>query len=82
LYEEEGDVTEIYFILKGDWGIGFNCFTKDVEGLDDAYIGSQDMTDRGILFARRAEYKTTYIGDYYVLGSKKSAFFYITEHGC
>jgi hypothetical protein len=40
------------------------------------------MTDRGIIFARKAESKTAYIGDYYVLGSKKSAFFYMTLHGC
>ena len=26
LYEEELDVTEIYFILKGEWAISFNSF--------------------------------------------------------
>ena len=26
LYEEEVDVTEIYFIWKGEWAIGFNSF--------------------------------------------------------
>ena len=29
MYEEEGDVTEIYFIIKGDWCIGFESFSKD-----------------------------------------------------
>lgn len=26
IYEEEIDVTEIYFILKGEWAIAFNSF--------------------------------------------------------
>jgi hypothetical protein len=26
IYEEETDVTEIYFIMRGNWGIGFNSF--------------------------------------------------------
>lgn len=28
LLEEEVDVTEIYFIIKGDWAIAFNSFVK------------------------------------------------------
>lgn len=31
MYEEEGDVTEIYFILKGEWAIAFNSYLKAVE---------------------------------------------------
>jgi hypothetical protein len=26
MFEEEVDVTEIYFIIKGDWAIAFNSF--------------------------------------------------------
>ncbi len=29
IYEEEGDVTEIYFILKGEWGVAFNSFLPE-----------------------------------------------------
>jgi len=29
IFEEEGDVTEITFIMKGDWCVGFNSHTKD-----------------------------------------------------
>ena len=29
LYEEEGDVTEIYFITGGNWCIAFESFAKD-----------------------------------------------------
>jgi len=28
MYEEEGDVTEIYFILKGEWAVAFNSYFK------------------------------------------------------
>lgn len=28
MYEEEGDVTEVYFILKGDWALGFNSYMR------------------------------------------------------
>jgi hypothetical protein len=28
MYEEECEVHEIYFILKGDWAIGFNSYLK------------------------------------------------------
>ena len=29
LLEEEGDVTEIYFIVKGSWCVAFDSFAKD-----------------------------------------------------
>lgn len=31
MYEEESDVTEIYFILKGEWAVAFNCYFKLTE---------------------------------------------------
>lgn len=33
LLEEEGDVTEIYFIMKGTWAIAYNSYLKPQEGL-------------------------------------------------
>jgi hypothetical protein len=29
IFEEEGDVTEIYFIMKGDWCVAYDSFAKD-----------------------------------------------------
>jgi hypothetical protein len=31
MYEEESDVTEIYFIVKGEWAVAFNCYFKLTE---------------------------------------------------
>jgi hypothetical protein len=31
MLEEEGDVTEIYFIMKGNWAIAFDSFAKTDE---------------------------------------------------
>jgi len=28
ILEEEGDVTEIYFIMSGEWAVGFDSFAK------------------------------------------------------
>ena len=28
ILEEEGDVTEIYFVMEGKWGIAFDSFAK------------------------------------------------------
>jgi hypothetical protein len=82
LFEEEGDVTEIYFIMHGDWGVAFDSFAKsDHQGLqleeeDKEMLGTRDMCERGILVAqRRMNYG--YIGDYYVLASKRSQFYYV-----
>ena len=30
ILEEEGDVTEIYFIVNGEWAIGYNSFENNV----------------------------------------------------
>jgi len=57
LFEEEGDVTEIYFIMHGDWGVAFDSFAKsDHQGLqleeeDKDMLGPRDMCERGILIA-------------------------------
>jgi len=29
IYEEEGDATEMYFIMTGDWCIAFDSFSKE-----------------------------------------------------
>jgi len=30
---EEGDVTEIYFIIKGDWAVAYNGYLTPGDGL-------------------------------------------------
>jgi hypothetical protein len=80
ILEEEGDVTEIYFIMKGDWAICFDSFAGDHIALDSNEIeemqGTADMQRRGILVAQR-KVNYGYIGDYYVLASKRSQFYYV-----
>ena len=57
MLEEEGDVTEIYFIMSGKWAIAFDSFAKTEDVADkilgdqDAMIGTSDMSRRGILVA-------------------------------
>ena len=81
ILEEEGDVTEIYFIMSGEWAVGFDSFAKQdlngfaFEGDDEEMRGKPDMTRRGILVASH-KLGIGYIGDYYVLASKRSQFYY------
>ena len=55
ILEEEGDVTEIYFIMKGDWAVCFDSFAGDqihLEGPEmEEMLGTSDMQQRGILIA-------------------------------
>jgi hypothetical protein len=57
MLEEEGDVTEIYFIMQGKWAIAFDSFAKseDNNGLqngdENELNGPPDMNRRGILIA-------------------------------
>lgn len=55
LYEEEGEVNEIYFILKGDWAVGFNSYLRPSDlfahDLDEELKGPEDMTKLGYLIA-------------------------------
>lgn len=59
LYEEENDVTEIYFIIKGDYAISFNSYCKLSDGLissglqaqDEELKGPDDMWKQGFLIA-------------------------------
>ena len=81
ILEEEGDVTEIYFIVNGEWAIGYNSFRNNVptfkfQEMVDFPPGTQDINDAKIMIAKR--YKGFgYIGDYYVFSSKKSQFTYM-----
>jgi hypothetical protein len=47
MYEEESEVTEIYFITKGEWAVAFNSYWRPNEtqgiDLDDDLIGPDDM---------------------------------------
>lgn len=82
ILNEEGDVTEIYFIVNGEWAIGYNSHENNVKGfgmLDegDAYLpGQEDIREKKIMIAKH--YKGYgYIGDYYVFASKRSEYEYI-----
>jgi len=81
MMEEEGDVTEIYFIMAGDWAVAFDSFAKGdlsniMEDENDNMKGKPDIQKRGILVAtQKSGYG--YIGDYYVLASKRSQFYYM-----
>jgi len=77
---EEGDVTEIYFILKGEWAVAYNGYLTPSDAYaqieDEDSLGTEDMRHEGRFIAqRRINYG--YIGDYYVLSSKRSQFFYV-----
>jgi hypothetical protein len=76
ILEEEGDVTEIYFIMQGKWAVAFDSFAKTDEindryGDQDETYGPKDMNRRGILIALK-KLNYGYVGDYYVLASKRS----------
>ena len=43
LYEEEVDVTEIYFILKGEWAIAFNSYFKLSDGQLTQSVSDEDL---------------------------------------
>lgn len=81
IFNEEGDVTEIYFIVKGDWAIGYNSHGDNVKGFvfdeDAEYLpGQEDIRENKIMIAKH--YKGFgYIGDYYVFASKRSEFEYM-----
>ena len=55
MLEEEGDATEIFFVLKGSWAIAFDCFTKldedNLDEIDPHMRGRHDMRERSILIA-------------------------------
>ena len=56
ILEEEGDVTEIYFIMKGEWAIAFNSYLKPQDGLtydkeDEEMQGPEDMQKLGYMIA-------------------------------
>ena len=81
ILNEEGDVTEIYFIVKGEWAIGYNSHENNVKGFifveESEYLpGQEDIREKKIMIAK--QYKGFgYIGDYYVFASKRSEFEYM-----
>jgi hypothetical protein len=81
IYEEEGDVTEIYFLIKGQWAVAFDSFCKyDADEVDLSELGrlkgTPDMSKKGILVAM-SKRNCAFIGDYYVLASKRAQFYYV-----
>lgn len=81
ILNEEGDVTEIYFIVQGEWAIGYDSFDKKKKDFifdeEAEYLpGQEDIREAKIVIAKH--YKGYgYIGDYYVFASKRSAFEYM-----
>ncbi len=82
ILNEEGDVTEIYFIVQGEWAIGYNSHENNVKGFqifdeEAEYLpGQEDIREKKIMMAKH--YKGCgYIGDYYVFASKRSEFEYM-----
>lgn len=59
MYEEEIDVTEVYFIIKGEYAIGFNSYyrwsdgslDKDFPSEDEEMKGPEDVFKQGYLIA-------------------------------
>jgi len=82
IYEEENDVTEIYFIIRGEYAIAFNSYYKFDDNqlvssiTDEELKGPADMYKNGYLIAQKRS-AFGYIGDYYVLSSKRSQFHYV-----
>jgi hypothetical protein len=84
ILEEEGDVTEVNFIMSGTWAIAFNSFDTsedknqsldDINTIDKEDI-RPDMLKRGILIAEK-RVGCSYIGDYYALAHKRSEFHFV-----
>lgn len=72
-------MTEIYFILKGEWGVAFNSFLPEqVErhDLDEDLISPPDMMRHGYLLAQRHN-TCSYVGDYYCFAGQRSEFHYV-----
>ena len=53
--KEEGDVTEIYFIISGDWGVGYNSFQGNISrfnyNAEFDLPGTEDLEEKGIMIA-------------------------------
>lgn len=78
---EEGDVTEIYFIVNGEWAIGFDSHRNNVPTFNpeeqiDFPPGTEDINESKIVIAKHNK-GFGYIGDYYVFASKKAQFTYM-----
>ena len=78
---EEGDVTEIYFIINGEWAVAFDSYQKHNTGYNfnaefELPPGTDDLRDQQVMIAKK-RLNYGYIGDYYVFASKRSAFHYI-----
>ena len=81
--EEESDVTEIYFVIKGSWAVAFNIYVQaDLVEEEKSALSSEDsglpedMRKAGQVIAKKFK-DYGYFGDYYVLSSKRSQFHYV-----
>jgi len=75
-------VTEINFVLKGDWAIAFNTYMVLDETTEvKVNTGNEqevpvDMIENGHCIAQQRK-PSEFFGDYYVLASKRSQFHYV-----
>ena len=79
MYEEEREVSEIYFITKGNWAISFNSYWlpgEHSEFISGDLCGPEDMSAKGHLIGQR-RFAPSYIGDFYCLSQKRSQFNYV-----
>jgi hypothetical protein len=59
MYEEEADITEIYFIVKGEWAIAFNSYNRFTDKelaqhlSEDEQLSPHDMLSQGFLIAQK-----------------------------
>ena len=66
LYDEEEDVTEMYFIIEGIVGVGFNLMSNGIK--NKSLIISKEL---------KGEKNQTIVADHYVVNQCKSQFTYI-----
>jgi hypothetical protein len=89
ILDEEGDCTEITFLMTGAWAVAFNSFDirQPDESFDDAdkageeTRGTVDMMRRGIQVASK-RHGSGYFGDYYIFAGKRSQFYYCALSRC
>ena len=86
IFEEEGDSTEIYFVLSGSWAIAFDMFRIEDETMQPIeYVEGEptpaDVKAKGQVIAIRKS-GFSYFGDYYLLASKKCQYHYLALTPC
>ena len=68
IYQENMEVEEMYFVLEGKIGIGFQLPCYDVNGTSSVIVKKQKGTQ--------------IIGDYYVIHKKRALFMHVVMQDC